>query len=126
VTGFVGSFQASAIVIVVVLLPLALVVGLLSLWRRFVRNRNRRSPLTSDLLRPPGFGLQERIEDLTHEMNSDFAAIMWVPAALLGIYLIQIQTNERLHPMVFGPLVLLTGLGILAYLTVRLMRRVAG
>ena len=123
-TAFLASLKAGAPIIALVLLPIALVVGLVQLRKRFVLNRNRRSPLTSDLLRPPGYGLQERIEDLTHDMDTDFASIAWVPVALLGMYLIQLQTNERLQPMVFGPLMALTGLGILAYLAVKVIRRV--
>jgi hypothetical protein len=122
-TAFLASLKAPAFVVALVLLPIALVVGLVQLRKRFVLNRNRRSPLTSDLLRPPGYGLQERIEDLTHDMNTDFASIAWVPVALFGMYLIQLQTNERLQPMVIGPLMLITGLVILAYLAVKVIRR---
>jgi len=123
-TAFLNGLQGSALVVALVLIPAALVLSLLVFWKRFVRKRNRRSPLTSELLRPPGFGLQERIEDLTHDINSDLASIMLAPAVVLAIYQAQIQANTLRDPRVFGILLLVTGLAIVVYLAVKLFRRV--
>jgi hypothetical protein len=123
-TAFLNGLQGSALVVALVLVPAALVLSLLVFWKRFVRKRNRRSPLTSELLRPPGFGLQERIEDLTHDINSDLASIMLVPLMILGTYQIQIQANTLRNPRVVGVLLLLTGVVIVAFLAVKLFRRV--
>lgn len=68
---FLESLQAPAIIGSMVLVPLILVTGILLLWKRFIRNRNRRSPLTTDLLRTPGFGLQERIDALNDDITVD-------------------------------------------------------
>ena len=119
-TTFLNGLQGSALVVALVLVPAALVL----FWKRFVRKRNRRSPLTSELLRAPGFGLQERIEDLTYDINSDLASIMLVPLMLLGSYQIQIQANTLRNPRVFGILILLTGVAFVVYLAVKLFHRV--
>jgi hypothetical protein len=51
-------------VIALILLPLFVVGGALWAWKRLEGRRKRRSPLTTELLRPPGFSLSERIDDL--------------------------------------------------------------
>ena len=57
-TAFLASLKAPAFVVALILLPMTMAVGLVRLRRRLVLNRNRRFPLTSDLLHPPGYGLQ--------------------------------------------------------------------
>ncbi|UHD15899.1 hypothetical protein [Thiocapsa bogorovii] len=45
------AIQGYALIVAMVLLPMVIVVLILTAWKRLVRDRNRRSPLTSELLR---------------------------------------------------------------------------
>lgn len=87
---FLESLLAPALVVLMVVSPLFVVLGLLLFWKRFVRNRNRRSPLTSELLRTPGYGVQDRIDELTHDISGDVMMVTWLP--LLGFGMHQMQT----------------------------------
>ena len=119
VTSLFNVLLAPALLVALALTPLLLFAVLLTLWRRFVRSRNRRSPLTSDLLRTPGFGLQERIEELTLDFDIDFAALMWIPLLFFGVY--QIRAHATAHSQLFVPLFVLMGAGMLVFFTSKLI-----
>ena len=104
------------------LVPAVLVVALWVLWKRFVHNRDRRSPLTSELLRPPGFGLQQRIEDLTNDIQGDLTSIMLAPLLVFGTYQVQILAGVANRRFLMIALAFLA-LVIVVYLAVKLIRR---
>lgn len=116
------SLQAPALVGAMVLAPMAIAAALLLLWKRFVRNRNRRSPLTSDLLRPPGFGLQERIEELSWDISGYVLALSWIPLMFFGIYQMNahMPTAVRVDARMFA----IAATALLIYQLVMLIRRV--
>ena len=120
---FLESVQAPAIIGSLVLVPLIVVGGILVLWKRFIRNRNRRSPLTTELLRTPGFGLQERIDVLNDEISVDLMAITSIPLIVFGTYQLHSQTTQTLSPRTSGLIFAATALIVLVFMTVRLIRR---
>lgn len=117
------ALQAPAVFAGVSLVPFSLSVGILVFWKRHVRNRNRRSPLTSDLLRTPGFGLQDRIDELTHDINGDLLGVVWIPTMFFGIYQMQTQTALLPNPRFSGMLYGATALLFFVVLTFRLVRK---
>lgn len=119
---FLESLQAPALVGAMVLMPMAIAAALLFLWKRFARNRNRRSPLTSELLRAPGFGLQERIEELTWDFSSHILALTWIPLMFFGMYQLKthMQTDVRVDARMFA----FAATALLIYQLVMLIRRV--
>lgn len=121
---FLASLQAQAIIVGMVLVPLILIAGVLVLWKHFVRNRNRRSPLTTDLLRTPGFGLQEQIDALNDDITVYLMATTWVPLMLFGTYQLPTQNTQTLSPPTNGILLAAAALVLLVFLTVRLIRKV--
>ncbi len=82
----------------VALLVLAFGPALTAAWflqrRKRIARKQRRSPLTADLLRGPGHALRERLEDLRMDLSFDLASLMAVPVFPLG-YL-------QLHSMFTG------------------------
>ncbi|WP_058554437.1 nuclease-related domain-containing protein [Thiohalocapsa sp. ML1] len=84
-----NSLLLPAAVVVVVLLPMLLLLVAVLTWKALNRRRKRRSPLTSELLRPPAYGLTERIEELRWDLGSLLFAIGFLPLMLLAIYLLQ-------------------------------------
>ena len=84
----------SLAVITIVLLPMLLLGTLVFTWRWLRRRRKRRSPLTSELLRPPGFGLSERLDDLRWDLAGYLMIVSLIPATLLALFLAQIVFGE--------------------------------
>jgi hypothetical protein len=74
---------------VLILLPILVAGGMVLSWKRWFRNRNRRSPLTSELLRSPGYGLQEKIDELGIDIDGYLLAIVIIPMMLYGLWLQQ-------------------------------------
>jgi hypothetical protein len=79
------------VVMAIVLLPMAIFMGAVLLWKWRDRRRKRRSPLTSELLRPPAFGLTECMEDLRWDLGSLLFASAMLPALVLAMYLGQVR-----------------------------------
>ena len=121
---FLNALQASALFLVVTLAPFGLLVAILIFRKRFLVNRNRRSPLTSELLRPPGFGLLERIEDLNWDIGGDAMAVVMVSPFFAGVYLAQVQANPDLNPWIVIPLSAIFGGALVAFFGVRIVKRV--
>jgi hypothetical protein len=67
--------------------PLLLVLGLLYLYRWYRRRKGFRSPLTRQLLRPPGQSLRLRIEEISNSLNETLFVVALVPSLISGIIL---------------------------------------
>lgn len=83
-------------VLLAVLGPVALIViGILPmlgtiLWQRWRERRHpRRSPLTKDMLRPPGYSLRAKIADINGEINAALVAACIIPLASYAIHVSQ-------------------------------------
>jgi hypothetical protein len=102
---------------IILLLPMFVVLGAVLLWKQLNRRRKRRSPLTSELLRPPAYGLTERIEGLRWDLAEILFLSGLLPAALVAMYFVQ-STSGKLPSRTFkvvlygGTLLLLLGYGI--------------
>jgi hypothetical protein len=77
------------IVFGILVTPTFALVGAVLLHKRLARKRRRRSPLTSELLRPPAYALTERLEDLRWDLGSLLLGSALLPAILLAVYLAQ-------------------------------------
>jgi len=81
-----GMLQALPF-LAIMAIPTLIAGGIVLAWKRWFRNRNRRSPLTSELLRPPGFGLQEKID----EMEAVFGGGFKRARAELGVESVEVR-----------------------------------
>jgi hypothetical protein len=82
--------------IFVALIPIALVfVGLLPIlaivlfWRAKEREYSRKSPLTRNMLRPPGHSLRKKIDDLSAEIDFYFLSIITIPLFVFAAHISQ-------------------------------------
>jgi len=91
------------IIVALYALPVALLPGSALLARRFWHRKDRRNPLTKGLLRPPGYSLQERLDDVRAEMMAVSAAVAPIPLAALSIALwLPLAGAGRWLPWVFA------------------------
>lgn len=67
--------------------PMLVVLGLLYLYRWYRRRKGFRSPLTRQLLRPPGQSLRLRIEEISNSLNETLFVVALVPSLISGIIL---------------------------------------
>jgi len=106
--------------------PLAALLGTMLLARRIYHRRDRRNPLTKDLLRGPGHSLRMKRDDLFHDVMSYLAVGPVMPLLMLAVYQAQ-QLNGRVAP---AWLYVVAGIGVLGYCaykiagTIRQLRRV--
>lgn len=63
-------------------------VGLLK-WRRNTSRKRKRSPLTSDLLRPPGQHIREQMDKVRDDVDSYVSMLMFVPLVVLAVHVSQ-------------------------------------
>ena len=92
----------------IALVPMLLVLGAVLTWKWLDRRRKRRSPLTSELLRPPAYSLTERLEDLRWDLASMLLGSALVPTVLLCLYLLQVTIGRTPSVLVCGVTVLLS------------------
>ena len=80
-------------VIVLLLVPLAAVIGLAFLIRHRLAS-GRRWPLTRGLLRGPGHGLRAEMDDVLWDMASLFFLPTLAAALMYGLYLQQVVAGR--------------------------------
>lgn len=67
--------------------PLVLLLGLLYLYRWYRGRKGFRSPLTGQLLRPPGQSLRLQIEEISDTLNETLFIVTLVPSLISGVIL---------------------------------------
>ena len=107
--------------------PMPLLIGAMLLWKTLDSRRKRRSPLTSELLRPPAFGLTEKLEDLRLDLAGLVVVSLYLPCVMLAMYLAQVAYGT---PPGWGTAVffyvapVLVTLGILVARVIGLVKRI--
>lgn len=109
---------------IVMLLPMFAIGATLILWKRLDRRRKRRSPLTSELLRPPGFGLSEKLDELRWDVGSYLFAAALFPAMLLASFFARTNQAEVGQLQTTGTIYAVGGMLMLAFLAVRSIGKV--
>src|SRR5690554_2741648 len=69
------------------LLAPMVIVGLLLIWRRRRVSSTRKSPLTSDLLRPPGQRLREQLDKLRDDADTMLMMVVLVPVLAFAVFM---------------------------------------
>jgi hypothetical protein len=70
-----------------ILIPSCLIVALVKFWEWQSKNYDRKSPLTSDLLRSPGEALREKLFELKLDVFSDLVVLFMFPILTFSISL---------------------------------------
>lgn len=81
--------QGSVLLVLVGIYAGIFVVVQMLTWRKRRSEAKRRSPLTSDLLRPPGHSLQERLDILKDDIVIWLFQLIFGPLVIYAIYLTQ-------------------------------------
>jgi hypothetical protein len=111
----VNSFYPSLIVVGVALAPLVVSVSILNLWRRLENRRKRRSPLTSEILRPPGYSVGEKARELSLDLAAYLLTTALAPVVMLSMYLLILLTSPAADTPLVRSSLLVTALGIVAF-----------
>ena len=111
---------------VVLVLCIVLGPGLTALYfllrRKKLALRDRRSPLSADLLRQPGHTLREQLDDGRLDLHGEILLLMFLPALLLGfLYVISLVTGRANGIWLHG-FVAMGVLGFTAFQTRKLLR----
>jgi hypothetical protein len=116
-----GMLQALPFLAFMVL-PILVAGGIVLAWKRWFRNRNRRSPLTSELLRPPGFGLQEKIDEMDVDIDAYLIMMIIMPMMLYGLWLQQRVFTYPTRNPVNGVILVVAACILFVVALVRLMK----
>ena len=103
-------------------LPMLVAGGTVLVWKRWFRNRNRRSPLTSELLRPPGFGLQEKIDEMEVDIDVYLIMMIIMPMMVYGLWLQQRVFTDPTRNPVNGVILFIAACVLFVVALVRLMK----
>jgi hypothetical protein len=118
-----GMLQALPFMAFMVL-PALVAGGTMLAWKRWFRNRNRRSPLTQELLRPPGYGLQEKIDDMDIDIDAYLIMMIISPMILYGLWLQQRVFTDVTHKPVNGIILIIVAFILFVVALIRLMKLV--
>jgi len=116
-----GMLQALPFLAFMVL-PILVAGGIVLAWKRWFRNRNRRSPLTSELLRPPGYGLQEKIDEMEVDIDAYVIMMIILPMMLYGLWLQQRVFTDPTRNPVNGVILVVAAFILFVVALVRLMK----
>jgi hypothetical protein len=104
----------------VVLILLMFAVAYPVFWLNKLKQRRKRTPLTSDLLRSPGESLRLQIDELSDEINSAIFGVSTIPISIYAVWLTQVYFVEVKNPMSDAVLYSLVGLVFLGFMAVKL------
>lgn len=110
---------------VLVLTPMLLMLGVISIAKWRDKRRKRRSPLTSELVRPPAYSLSERIEDLRWDLATDIFLVTLLPVAMVVALYVEVilGANEAKLPLPGGPVLVISVAVAVIVFAVRIFRR---
>ena len=121
-----SQFNAQLLAVVVtvaLMLGPMLAAGLLLQWRKKTTRAQRRSPLTSHLLRPPGHTLRQQYEETRLDLMGDAFNLGVLPSYLLGSLYLQTLFSKQPMPVWLLAVVALLAIGGSSYGLVRMWRR---
>lgn len=92
------------------------------LRRKKLALRERRSPLSADLLRPPGHTLRQRLDDGRTDLLAELMVLVLVPGVLLGFLYLTSLVTVRAHGIWLHGVIALGVLGFSAFQTRKLLK----
>lgn len=97
-------------------------VAIAYVWKRKQDQKHRQSPLTQDLMRPPGYSLQLKLNELNDEVSFSFILMLLTPFLLYSLHLSQSYFGGVPESLPRTIIMLIVGLGIIALLGYRLTK----
>lgn len=106
----------------IILLTLIFSVVYPAFWLNKLKRRNKRSPLTSDLLRSPGELLRTQIDELNLELSLILLMSTAIPLSLYAIWLTQLHFTTARNSILLDGFYVLFGAGIIVFQAVKLYK----
>jgi hypothetical protein len=120
-----AQFAGSLISLAFYIAPLAIVIGSIWVARRIYKRKDRRNPLTRDLLRGPGHTLKDKLDGAKDDLAAYMAAAIPVPLLLLASWSLQDRIDGKRSPF---PLVfvffLVVAAGFFVFAIFRLVKKI--
>lgn len=117
----------SKLLLVVLVAALALsgpaIAGTLLMWRKKRDRARKRSPLTADLLRPPGYSLRVQMDALRDKIDEDLILLVTAPLLLYSVYLTQLHFFSTRESALQIAAIIVAGVIGSGWMTWRLLRR---
>ncbi len=86
--------NAMFVLVLAIITPMVVLVGIVSIWRKFQSRDKRRSPLTSKIHNLPGEQLRTRISDLNDNLSESlFIFIFMAPILMLVLLLSRVNLD---------------------------------
>jgi hypothetical protein len=116
----------SKVVLLVLVAALVLsgpaIAGSLLLWRKTRERARKRSPLTADLLRPPGYSLRVQMDALRDKVDEDLIALVAIPLVLYSVHLTQLHFFSAPESTFRTATIVVAGVVGMGWMTWRLLR----
>tara|TARA_R110002111_G_scaffold100976_6_gene156478 strand:+ start:38667 stop:39548 length:882 start_codon:yes stop_codon:yes gene_type:complete len=100
---------------------MGLAVFIAYFWKRKQDLNYRQSPLTQELMRPPGYSLQQKISELNDEVLISFIFMLLAPLLLYSIHLSYSYFGGEPESFLRTLTIVVMGLGILTFFGYRLI-----
>ena len=97
------------------LAPIAIMIGVVLLWRRRGEQSGKRSPLTQDLLRSPGESLREQLADVGFDSSIALAYSAMPPLLAYVLYLSSWVFEGKEPPLIAAGMYATLGIGGLVW-----------
>jgi hypothetical protein len=91
-------------------------------WLNKMKRRNKRSPLTSDLLRSPGELLRTQIDELNSELDFSLLVTTVTPLSMYAYWLSQIHFSAVKNPQLMAGLLAILTVAIILYQAVKIYK----
>jgi hypothetical protein len=119
----VGAHMVAAVLVLAIVLGPGVACVWLMLRRRRQARLQRKSPLTTNLLRPPGHTLREQLEEARFDLGFDVMSLVAIPAIGMAFLYSMTLVAGRPHPMWILVLTAVLAGACCAYQIRSLMRR---
>jgi hypothetical protein len=120
--GFADQLMAGALVLAALFIGPGTAIAFMLLRRRRLKAA-RRSPLGINVLRGPGHTLREQLDEETSNVVWDLLALSALPLMMLALYLSQLQMPIAGQLRYTAHMYMVITIGIVAYLTHKLVKR---
>ncbi len=101
---------------------IGVMVAVAYVWKRKQDRKHRQSPLTQDLMRPPGYSLQQKVNELNDEVSFSFILMLLIPFLLYSLHVSQSYFGDVPESLPRTIIMLIVSLVAIAFLGYRLTK----
>ena len=106
----------------VILLLLTFAVTFPAFWLNKLKRRNKRNPLTSDMLRSPGETLRKQIDEITEEIDLSLTSSILLPVLIYAVWISQVHFGLVQNNLFTAAIYIGMGVILMGYQAVKLTK----